>query len=577
MALPSMASATIVWFRRMTTLRIVVRKARGLLTPAWVRKRPILYGIVFLVLWTGAVLAGYGWYETVVAGWEKRVLEQAGTSLSQKNGPAEILLGLEPDLKSFAALAPFFDEETRERLRMAIQAAKEPKPFFLEAISRDLDGSTQTMARFPAEPPFLPGKELPLPTPEGIESAFLRFSRPLSVSSTVPIVHDGQRVGRISGLFPLTGNFGEHPAGKLTPLLLAWALLGAPVSIFLLCLLGTGLVSLAASIGTWAKKGIREARRSKSPANVGPEEGQWGPYRLIRRLGRGGMAELYLAENVRDSFRKRLALKRIHPHLIDDREFARRFRQEARLAAMLEHPNIVRTWDFQELEKGAIIVMEYVRGLNLADIQKRFGKPHPVEQAVFFLLQIGSGLHYSHAKKDEETGRPLWIVHRDVSPQNIMVSMEGEVKISDFGIARIGPDAGLTQPGAFMGKFQYAAPEQLRGERHAVDHRSDIYSLGVIGYELLTGRPLSNCKTMEEAYRFMETTTIPPVRDGFPDTPEELEAIVMKALEKESHRRFQSAGEMVEALEDLRRGFSHLYGRTDLARFMGNLMESQIQ
>jgi serine/threonine-protein kinase len=224
------------------------------------------------------------------------------------------------------------------------------------------------------------------------------------------------------------------------------------------------------------------------------------------------------------------------------------------------------------LGEDAIIVMEYVRGLNLADIQKRFGKPHPVEQSVFFLLQIGGGLHYSHAKKDEESGRALRIVHRDVSPQNILVSTEGEVKISDFGIARIGADVGFTQTGAFMGKFQYAAPEQLRGERDAVDHRSDIYSLGVIGYELLTGRPLSNCKTMEEAYRFMETMTIPPVRKDLPDIPEELESIVMKALEKEPHRRYQSAGEMVEALEELRRGFSYMYGRADLARFMGNLM-----
>jgi eukaryotic-like serine/threonine-protein kinase len=254
--------------------------------------------------------------------------------------------------------------------------------------------------------------------------------------------------------------------------------------------------------------------------------------------------------------------------LADDPEFIDRFVQEARLAALLDHPNVVRTWDFHRDENDSIIVMEFVRGKNLAEIMAGMSGPMSMDQAVFILLQIGRGLHYSHSRRDDRTGEPLRIVHRDVSPQNIMVSFDGEVKISDFGIARAGVDAGLTHTGAFVGKLNYAAPEQIRGEWRSVDNRTDIYSVGIIAYELLTGSPLYRFKSFEEAFRTITEEEIPPLRSRVPDVPSALDRIVSKALEKDPAARYRNAGEFVDDLEALRRDYSYPYGMSDLSRFM---------
>ncbi len=311
-----------------------------------------------------------------------------------------------------------------------------------------------------------------------------------------------------------------------------------------------------------AEQKAREARLSDR------SERRIGPYRLQASIGRGGMAELFIAEKIREGgFRKVVALKKILPHLAEEKEFTDRFIQEARLAALLHHPNIVVTNDFGKFENDYIIVMEYIRGKNLAEIMKVKKGGMALEQAVYIVSQICRALDYSHNKRDDLTGRPLHIIHRDVSPQNVMISFQGEVKISDFGIAKAGFDVGLTQTGAIMGKLCYLSPEQAM-EGETVDHRADIYSTGIIFYEILSGRRVYQFRSPVEAINAIPKMKIPALRTVIPDIPEEIDRIVMKALEKDKQARYQTVGEMEKDLEILRRDFTITYDMNDLSRFM---------
>ncbi|MCK5509288.1 MAG: serine/threonine protein kinase, partial [Desulfobacterales bacterium] len=185
-----------------------------------------------------------------------------------------------------------------------------------------------------------------------------------------------------------------------------------------------------------------------------------GPYILQKKIAQGGMAELFLADYVReDGFRRIVVVKKILPHLIENSEFIKMFIREARLAALLQHPNIVQINDFGKFENVYYIAMEYVCGKNLGEITAVAKNGLPVDQSVFLVSQISRGLHYSHSKTDDKTGEPLNIVHRDISPQNILVSFQGEVKISDFGIAKAKSEPSLTQAGVIKGKLSYMSPE----------------------------------------------------------------------------------------------------------------------
>ena len=311
-----------------------------------------------------------------------------------------------------------------------------------------------------------------------------------------------------------------------------------------------------------AEQKARQAHLSDQP------ERRIGPYRLRSSIGRGGMAELFIAEKVREGgFRKVVALKKILPHLAEEKEFTDRFIQEARLAALLRHPNIVATNDFGKFIDDYIIVMEYIHGKNLAEIMKVVKGGMAMEQAVYIAIQICRGLGYSHTKRDDLTGSPLNIIHRDVSPQNVLVSFQGEVKISDFGIAKAGFDVGLTQTGAIMGKLCYLSPEQAM-EGETVDHRADIYALGIIFYEILTGRRVYQFRSPVEAINVIPKMKVPALRTVIPDIPEEIDRIVMKALEKNKAARYQTAGAMERDLENLRRDLTITYDMNDLSRFM---------
>ncbi len=292
-----------------------------------------------------------------------------------------------------------------------------------------------------------------------------------------------------------------------------------------------------------------------------------GPYILQKKIAQGGMAELFLADYVReDGFRRIVVVKKILPHLIENSEFIKMFIREARLAALLQHPNIVQINDFGKFENVYYIAMEYVRGKNLAEITAVSKNGLPVDQSVFLVLQIGRGLHYSHSKTDDKTGKPLNIVHRDISPQNILVSFQGEVKISDFGIAKARSEPSLTQAGVIKGKLSYMSPEQALGQ--PVDLRADIYALGIVFYEILSGEKLYQFGSDIEAIRFIPEKKIAPIIKLRPDIPDELSRIVMKCLEKDKKTRYQSVQELHDDLTHLKLRLNITYDRSNLAEFM---------
>ncbi|HET8895533.1 MAG TPA: serine/threonine-protein kinase [Gaiellaceae bacterium] len=258
-------------------------------------------------------------------------------------------------------------------------------------------------------------------------------------------------------------------------------------------------------------------------------------YTVERKLGRGGMATVYLA---RDTVLDRpVALKVLAEHLADDDAFRERFLREARLAAKFVHPNVVQVYDADEDERGPFIVMEYVDGHTLADELKRRGRLPPAE-AVGIGIQVCAALEAAH-----EAG----LVHRDIKPQNILLRPDGRVKIADFGIARSLDATRHTEIGTVLGTAAYLAPEQARGE--TVTPAADIYSLGVVLYELLTGRTPFEADTLPELLLKREQGALVPPRDLAPDVPIALERVVMRCLALEPQHRPASAAELARALE----------------------------
>ncbi|BBO88394.1 protein kinase domain-containing protein [Desulfosarcina ovata] len=297
-----------------------------------------------------------------------------------------------------------------------------------------------------------------------------------------------------------------------------------------------------------------------------------GPYLLTRKIAQGGMAELFLADYLRgDGFRKTVAVKKVLPHLADNRDFIDMFIREARLAALLQHPNIVQIADFGKIQNAYFIAMEYVDGKNLAEIMGELKRGLPVDMAIFLILKISNGLHYSHSRKDDKTGKPLNIIHRDISPQNILISMNGEVKLSDFGISKATSEPSLTQAGVIKGKLSYLSPEQAMGKE--ANHQVDIYALGLVFYEILSGSRLYRFSNDIEAIRTIPQMTIPAIITRRPDIPQGLNDIVMRCLEKSTSKRYQTANELHQDLLKLKNHLGMTYDASDLALFMRNNFE----
>jgi serine/threonine protein kinase len=287
------------------------------------------------------------------------------------------------------------------------------------------------------------------------------------------------------------------------------------------------------------------------------------------------MAELFLADYVRrDGFKRRVAIKRILPHLAGNQNFIKMFTREARVAALLQHPNIVQIFDYGKIENVYFIAMEYIDGKDLGEILAALKQGLPIDKAVFIISRICKGLDYSHTKRDDNTGEPFHIVHRDISPQNLLISYQGEVKISDFGISKARSEPSLTQAGVIKGKMAYLSPEQALGE--PIDHRADIYALGLVFHETLTGKRVYRFSSDIEAIRTIPKMDIEPVKNSVPDVSEELNRIVMKCLEKQKELRYQSTSALDADLTAFKKEFKITFDASDLADYMKKIFKENV-
>ncbi len=299
---------------------------------------------------------------------------------------------------------------------------------------------------------------------------------------------------------------------------------------------------------------------------------RFGDYILHDRIGAGGMAEIFLATATGiEGFEKRVVIKRILPSLSDDEQFVRMFIEEAKLCVALRHPNIVQVHDLGEIEAQYYIAMEYVDGRDLLKTLAACGKKKigfPTDIALFIVMEALKGLNYAHQLK-KPNGEPLGIIHRDVSPSNVLLSFEGEVKIGDFGIAKANTRE-KTATGILKGKFGYMAPEQVTGV--PIDSRADIFAVGIVMYELLTGHRLFAGKNdLAVLEKVRDARIEPPPRFYRQDLDPELEHIVLRALSRDARDRFQNAHQLHDAIHDYVYRSRATVGPAHLARFMQTL------
>lgn len=270
---------------------------------------------------------------------------------------------------------------------------------------------------------------------------------------------------------------------------------------------------------------------------------QFGKYLLLDKVATGGMAEVYLAKSVGAvGVNKFVAIKRILPQHSESQEYIDMFKEEAKIAVNLNHGNVVSIYDFGVEHKQFYLVMEYVEGRNLRQIVNEMKKANvqfSIDQIIYIIKEVAAGLDHAHRCIDGTTGRPLNITHRDMSPQNIMVSFEGEVKIIDFGIAKAETQMEATKAGTLKGKFGYMSPEQADGM--PIDLRTDIFSLGIVLWELLANDRLFTSSSEAAILRKIRECQIPSIRKINPSVPPELERIVNKALAKDKSLRYQTA------------------------------------
>ncbi|HVZ86604.1 MAG TPA: serine/threonine-protein kinase, partial [Polyangia bacterium] len=303
-----------------------------------------------------------------------------------------------------------------------------------------------------------------------------------------------------------------------------------------------------------------------------------GRYEPIRRLAVGGMAEIYLAR-LRgvgpEGFEKLVVLKRILPQHALDPEMLRMFLDEARLSATLTHPHITEVYDVGADREAPFFAMEYVHGANLRELMRAQARPLELAYAIGIVAAAADGLHYAHERLGPG-GEPLGIVHRDISPSNVLVSYDGAVKVSDFGIAKWALQRTQTQEGTLKGKFAYMSPEQCRGQ--AVDRRSDVFALGTLLYELTTGAPpFAADSDLEILNRIATGTATPPAWPaGGEPYPPALSAIVMRALAPDPADRYPTMRALQLALEAYAREASLPVSTAALAALMNELFADEL-
>jgi eukaryotic-like serine/threonine-protein kinase len=304
----------------------------------------------------------------------------------------------------------------------------------------------------------------------------------------------------------------------------------------------------------------------------------FGKYHLLERINVGGMAEVFKAKTFGvEGFERLLAVKRILPNIAEDEEFITMFIDEAKIAVQLQHANIAQIFDLGKVDESFFIALEFVHGRDLRSIFDRMrnkAESLPIAMACYVIMQVCEGLDYAHNKRDAQ-GRELHLVHRDISPQNVLIGYEGECKLIDFGIAKAAGKASKTQAGILKGKFGYMSPEQVRGL--PIDRRSDIFAVGIVLYELLTGERLfigeSDFSTLEK----VRNVEIQPPSSYNKKIPQELERVVLKALARDPEDRYANAIDLHDDLQSFLYSVGEFFSRKDLAAWMKKTFAMEIE
>jgi len=302
----------------------------------------------------------------------------------------------------------------------------------------------------------------------------------------------------------------------------------------------------------------------------------FGRYELIRKIAAGGMGQVLLARKGAEGFEKLVVIKRILPHLVEDEEFFTMFIDEAKITMRLDHPNIARINEFGVENNVHYIEMEYVAGEDLKRLEKVSNASQtavPLGVILRVIADAAAGLDFAHKAKDSK-GAPLGLVHRDVSPQNVLIGFDGSVKLIDFGVAKAMGRAQHTATGILKGKFPYMSPEQADGLE--LDPRSDVFSLGIVLWEQLTGKRLFKGDNDLATQRLVKAAVVPPPSSIDPSITPELDAIVLKALTKDAKDRYADAGAFRMALEEYALNNSIAASSAHLASFMQSVYSERI-
>jgi len=302
----------------------------------------------------------------------------------------------------------------------------------------------------------------------------------------------------------------------------------------------------------------------------------FGKYSLIERIGVGGMAEIFLAKTEGpEGFSKTVVIKRIRPNLSDDASFVNMFLNEAKIAALLNHSNIAQIFELGRIGKSYFIAMEYIHGRDMRAIINKsegMGIPFPMEYSLKITGEVCEGLFYAHQKNDED-GSALSIIHRDITPENVMVSFDGEVKLLDFGIAKAKILVSDTRAGEIKGKAGYLSPEQVKGK--ILDQRSDLFGVGVVLYEWLAGRKLFGGKADIEMLRSVLEGKIVPPSYFRQNIPAEVDGLVMKALRRNRDERHQTARELQYDIEQFLASHEFNPSKIHLANFLRQIFADE--
>jgi serine/threonine-protein kinase len=320
----------------------------------------------------------------------------------------------------------------------------------------------------------------------------------------------------------------------------------------------------------------RPGRPVTADASARPAGDTAQRYRVIEKLESGGMAEVFRAESTGlQGFRKQVAIKRVLPHLGRKSKFISMFLDEARLSAQLSHSNCVQVFDIGEGDGAYFIVMEFVDGANLRSIatsMRNQGRTFPIPAAAYIAHEICKGLSYAHELTDR-SGESLHLVHRDVSPPNVLVTKHGEVKIVDFGLAKAGSQLEQSEPGIIKGKFAYLSPEAALGEE--VDCRADIFAVGIILWELLASRRLFDAESDVQILYKVQATKVPPISQINRSVPPDLEQIIHRALARDRLERYSTARELGQELSRFLFRFAQPVSGYDIATIVQATMREK--